>query len=93
VVLTPFDLEDGKEAIYLEGPLSLATDGDRGVLGTFAAVPHGLQMEGKTALPKKPVRFEFVDAKTMVMTDEIKGRLVYHRSGEADARANVNANQ
>jgi hypothetical protein len=78
IVWTSFGLEDGKEAIYLEGPLTIATDGQRGVVGTFAAPPHGLQMEGQTALPKKPIRFMFVDAKTMVMTDEVKGRLVFH---------------
>lgn len=80
VVLTSFGLEDGKEAIYLEGPLDLRADGDRALLGTFAAPPHGLQMEGKDAWPKRPVRFEFVDDSTLVMTDEVKGRLVFHRA-------------
>jgi len=81
VVMTSFGLEDGKEAIYLEGPLALRTDGDHALLGTFAAPPHGVQMAGATtAWPKKPVRLEFEGDSTLVMTDEVKGRLVYHRA-------------
>jgi hypothetical protein len=79
VVLTSFGLEDGKDAIYLEGPLALRADGDHALVATFAAPPHGLQMDGSTVWPKKPLRFEFPDASTMIMTDEVKGRLVFHR--------------
>jgi len=82
IVLTSFGVEDGKEAIYLEGPMSLAADGDRAVVGNFAAAPHGLQMNGKTAGPDKPVRIELPDASTMVMIDQVKGRLVFHRLGQ-----------
>ena len=83
VVWTSFGTDDaGKEAIFLEGPLAVAADGDHAVVGTFAATPHGTQMEGKTALPTKPVHFEFIDASTMVMTDEVKGRLVFHRAAQ-----------
>ncbi len=80
VVWTSFGLEDGKDAIYLEAPLALRADGDHAVIATFAAPPHGLQMEGKPTWPKKPMRFEFPDSSTMVMTDEVKGRLVFHRT-------------
>jgi hypothetical protein len=80
VVLTSFGRQDGKDAIYLEGPLALRADGEHAVIATFATSPHGLQMEGKPAWPKKPLRFEFPDASTMVMTDEVKGRLVFHRA-------------
>jgi hypothetical protein len=79
VVLTSFGLEDGKDAIYMEGPLEVRPDGDRAVVATFAAPPHGLQIEGN-AWPKKPVRLEFPDASTLVMKDEVKGRLVFHRT-------------
>jgi hypothetical protein len=81
IVMTSFGLEDGKEAVYLEGPMSLAADGDHAVVGNFAAVPHGLQMQGKTGGPDKPVRIELPDDKTMVMIDDVKGRLVFHRAG------------
>ena len=57
----------------------MRVDGDHTVIATFAAPPHGLQMEGKPAWPK-PLRFEFPDSSTMVMTDEVKGRLVFHRT-------------
>jgi hypothetical protein len=81
VVMTSFGLEEGKEAIYLEGPLALRTDGDHALLATFAAPPHGIQMAGApTAWPKKPVHLEFDGDSTLVMTDEVKGRLVYHRA-------------
>ncbi len=82
IVMTSFGLEDGKEAIYLEGPMSLAADGDHAVVGNFAAVPHGLQMQGKTGGPDKPVRIELPDDRTMVMVDDVKGRLVFHRAGQ-----------
>jgi hypothetical protein len=82
IVLTSFGQEDGKDAIYLEGPLTLAPDGDHAVIGNFATTPHGLQMEGKSGPPQKPVRIELTDGKTMVMVDEAKGRLVFHRVGE-----------
>jgi hypothetical protein len=80
VVLTSFGLEDGKDAVYLEGPLALRADGDHALVATFAAPPHGLQMEGSSVWPQKALRFEFVDASTLVMTDEVKGRLVFHRA-------------
>ncbi len=80
VVLTSFGREDGKDAVYLEGPLALRADGDHAVVATFAAAPHGLQMDGKPVWPQKPFRFEFPDSTTMVMTDEVKGRLVFHRA-------------
>ncbi len=79
IVLTSFGLEDGKDAIYLEGPMSLAADGDHAVVGNFSATPHGLQMEGKSGGPDKPVRIDLPDDSTMVMVDPVKGRLVYHR--------------
>jgi hypothetical protein len=82
VVWTSFGNDDGKQAIYLEGPLAVAADGERGVVGTFASMPHGTQMAGKTALPTRPVHFEFVDATTLVMNDEVKGRLVFHRPAQ-----------
>jgi hypothetical protein len=79
VVLTSFGLEDGKDAIYMEGPLTLRTDGEHALLATFAAPPHGLQIDHGSVWPQKPLRFEFLDASTLVMTDEVKGRLVFHR--------------
>jgi hypothetical protein len=80
VVLTSFGLEDGKGAIYLEGPLALRADGDRALVATFAAPPHGSQMEGTSVWPLRPLRFEFVGASTLIMTDEVKGHLVFHRA-------------
>jgi hypothetical protein len=80
VIWTSFGLEDGKDAIYLQGPIDLRADADGAVVGTFAAPPHGLQMEGKDAWPKRPIRFELPDANTLVMKDEVKGRLVFHRT-------------
>ncbi len=81
IVWTSFgrdDADPSREAIFLEGPLSVTTDGEHAVVATFAAVPHGTQMAGKTTRPSKPMRFDFTDDRTLVMTDEIKGRLVFH---------------
>jgi hypothetical protein len=79
VVLTSFGLEDGKDAVYLEGPLSLRGDGEHALVATFAAPPHGLQVEGSPVW-QKPFRFEFPDESTLIMNDEVKGRLVFHRA-------------
>jgi hypothetical protein len=87
VILTSFGLEDGKDAVYLEGPLALRADGDHAVIGTFSARPHGLQMDGSSTWPQKPVRLELEGGgSTLVMTDEVKGRLVFHRTQATQAQ-------
>ena len=39
-------------------------------------------MKGKTGGPDRPVRIELPDDRTMVMIDDVKGRLVFHRVGQ-----------
>jgi len=79
VVWTSFGLEDGKEEIYIQSPMGITTDGDRAVVATFAAAPHGVQVEGQPNWAAQRIHFAFPDATTMVMNDKTKGKLVFHR--------------
>jgi hypothetical protein len=80
VVWTSFGLEDGKEAIYIQSPMALTTDGERAVVATFAAAPRGVQVEGQPNWAAQRIHFAFPDASTMVMNDKSKGKLVFHRA-------------
>jgi hypothetical protein len=71
--------ENGQEATCLEGPLDAAAESERTVSAHFAAIPHGVQFPQMDHVPSQAMRFEVVDADTIVMVDPQKGRLVFHR--------------
>jgi hypothetical protein len=79
LVWTSYGLEDGKEAIYVEAPLAVTTEGDHVVVGTPAGAVHGLQVPSGQIPAGKTIRFEVVDARTVTMTDPQKGLLVFHK--------------
>jgi hypothetical protein len=79
LVWTSFGQEEGKEVVYIQVPLSLAADGDRAVVASFAEAPHGPQLAGEPNWASTRIRIELPDATTMVMNDPSKGRLVFHR--------------
>jgi hypothetical protein len=78
-VWTSFGPEPGDEGIYIQVPLDLAADG-ADVVATPAGDARG------TMAPRLPravqIRFEVPDARTVVMVDPHKGRLVYHRAAD-----------
>ncbi len=80
LVWTSYGREDGKEVIYIEAPLAVATDGDHVVVGTPVGTPKGVQLEGKPFPAGTAIRFEVVDERTIATDDPHKGRLVYHRA-------------
>jgi hypothetical protein len=80
LVWTSFGIEEGKEVLYIEAPLAVATAGDHVVVGTPVATPKGIQLEGKPFPPGMSIHFEVVDDSTVVMNDPPKGRLVFHRT-------------
>jgi hypothetical protein len=80
LVFTSFGLEDGREATYMEVPLSVASEGDRVVAATPAGPAHGLQIDKKPLAADAVIRFEMVDERTIAMNDPSKGRLVFRRS-------------
>lgn len=79
VVWTSFGREDGKDVVYIQSPMSLVADGDRGVVATFVAAPRGAQVEADWKWASARIPFAFPDDSTMVMNDKTKGKLVFHR--------------
>jgi hypothetical protein len=71
--------DNGKEATCLEGPLDAAAESGRTVSAHFVAIPHGVQFPQMDHVPAQALRFEVVDADTIVMVDPQKGRLVFKR--------------
>ncbi len=71
--------ENGTEATCLEGPVDAAAESERTVSAHFVAIPHGVQFPQMDHVPSQAMRFEVVDADTIVMVDPQKGRLVFHR--------------
>ena len=71
--------ENGKEATCLEGPVDAAAESERTVSAHFVAIPHGVQFPQMDHVPTQAMRFEVVDADTIVMVDPHKGRLVFRR--------------
>ena len=80
LVWTSFGIEEGREVLYLEAPLAVATAGEHVVVGTPVATPKGSQLEGKAFPPGMSIHFEVVDDSTVVMNDPPKGRLDFHRT-------------
>lgn len=78
VVFTSFGPEDGRETVWIEIALDVAADGTRAVVATPAGPLKGA-WAGKMRLDGKTLRFEVIDATTIVSIDPKKGRLVYHR--------------
>jgi hypothetical protein len=79
VVWTSFGREDGKEVVYIEGPLAVAADGDHAVVTSFASAPRGPQLAGEKDWASQKIRIEMPDATTLVMRDPRKGKLVFHK--------------
>src|SRR5579883_11066 len=76
LVWTSYGTENGTEAIYIEAPLAITTEGDRAVWGTPAGEVRGAQLAREPHPARLRVRFEVVDASTVTMVDPEKGRLV-----------------
>lgn len=80
IVWTSFGSETpGNEIVFLEAPLSVTAEGDRVLVMTLTAAPHGTQAKGAQDWRGKAVRFELADD-TLVMSDPRKGKLVFHRA-------------
>jgi hypothetical protein len=80
LVWTSFGIEDGKEVTYMEAPLIARNESSHVVAVNMADVPHGMQIKTPPATPPtETLRFEVVDANTVVMVDPRKGKLVFHR--------------
>ncbi|HEY3819610.1 MAG TPA: hypothetical protein VGL81_20720 [Polyangiaceae bacterium] len=79
LVWTSFGAEDGKPATYVEVPLEASLDKDGVVAAKQVAVPRGRQVDAHDFPADAVLRFQVVDADTIVMPDPHKGRLVFRR--------------
>jgi hypothetical protein len=77
VVWTSFETDGGKELVYVQVPVELATDGPGRVLAKVAGTPQGEMAEKFKQSSTNAMVVEVVDARTIAMTDPRKGRLVY----------------
>jgi hypothetical protein len=79
IVWTSYGVEDGKPATYIEAHLD-ATPESPGVVAVRLSEPaRGLQVEGRPFPPNAVMRFQVVDANTVLMFDGQKGKLVFRR--------------
>ena len=79
LVWTSYGMEEGKPVTYVEGPLEASLDKDGSIAAKQAERPHGLQVDGKDFPTSAVLRFQVIDADTVVMPDPHKGRLVFRR--------------
>jgi hypothetical protein len=78
-IWTSFEADGGKEVVYVQVPVELASDGPGHVLAKVAGAPKGQMAEQFTKSSTNAMRIEVVDARTIAMTDPKKGRLVYSK--------------
>lgn len=76
-VWTSFEVDGGKESIYVEVPVELTADGPGRVLAKVTGTPKGDQAAQFAKGSINAMHIEVVDAHTIAMTDPKKGRLVY----------------
>ena len=81
---TSYGRESGQPATYAEGPMNARLGRPASVVAaTFAERPRGLQMDGQDLDMRKVLRFQVVDADTVVTVDPRKGKLVFRRAPAA----------
>ena len=79
LVWTSYGVEEGKPVTYVEGPLEASLDKDGTIAAKQSERPHGLQVDAKSFPTDAVIRFQVIDADTVVMPDPHKGKLVFHR--------------
>jgi hypothetical protein len=80
LIWTSYGVEEGKPATYIEGALSASLEPEGIVAAKFAEAPHGLSVDKHPMDPTMVLRFQVVDASTVITDDPHKGRLVFRRS-------------
>jgi hypothetical protein len=79
LVWTSYGVEEGKPVTYVEVPLEASLDKDGSVAARQSERPRGLQVDAKNFPTDAVIRFQVIDADTVVMPDPHKGRLVFRR--------------
>ena len=79
LVWTSYGVEEGKPVTYVVGPLEASLDKDGTIAAKQSERPHGLQVDAKSFPTDAVIRFQVIDADTVVMPDPHKGKLVFHR--------------
>jgi hypothetical protein len=79
LVWTSYGVEEGKPATYVEVPLEASVERDGTVSAKLADRPHGMQVDAHEFPIDAVLRFQVVDADTVVTIDPHKGKLVFRR--------------
>ena len=79
LVWTSYGVEEGKPVTYVEVPLEASLDKDGSIAARQSERPRGLQVDAKNFPTDAVIRFQVIDADTVVMPDPHKGRLVFRR--------------
>jgi hypothetical protein len=80
VVFTSFGPDDdGRDVSWIDVPLVFTADGTNAAWGKPAGADRGTWAKTRPLPANAKLRFEVVDAKTVVMVDPKKGRLVFHK--------------
>jgi hypothetical protein len=79
LVWTSYGAEDGKPVKYVEGPLEASLEKDGSINAKQLERPHGLQVDAHDFPVEAVLRFQVIDADTVVMPDPHKGKLVFRR--------------
>ena len=79
LVWTSYGMEEGKPVTYVEVPLEASLDKDGSVAAKQVEGPRGLQVDARQFPKDAVLRFQVIDADTIVMPDPHKGKLVFRR--------------
>jgi hypothetical protein len=79
LVWTSYGVEEGKPATYVEVALETSLDKEGIVAARQMERPHGLQVDAHGFPADAVLRFQVIDAETVVMPDPHKGKLVFRR--------------
>jgi hypothetical protein len=80
LVWTSYGEVDGRPAPFIEAHLDASLDREGLVAAKLAEPARGLEAQNKPLPPDLVMRFQVVDARTVVMIDPKKGKLVFRRS-------------
>lgn len=79
VVWTSFSVEGEKENVYVAAPVALTADGAKSVWANIVGTVSGERASEFEQAKIERLHLERIDARTLVMIDPRKGRLVFSR--------------
>jgi hypothetical protein len=80
LVWTSYGREAGQPVTYIEVPLTTTLEADGVVAARLADRARGLQVDHNPMNPTQVLRFQVIDANTIVTIDPQKGKLLFRRN-------------